>query len=83
MLNLNHNQIGVIGAQYLSEALRDKVVNTYFNSELLFHQFSKQTLTKLELKANEIRTEGVLYLTDAIISNSVNVNLFLFSSLLY
>jgi len=48
-LNLNKNQIGVRGTQYLSEALRNKTVNKLFNSKFfispMFYADTDQTRT--------------------------------------
>ena len=64
----------------LFEITREHLLVLYIS--LTFPFFSQQTLTTLNLWANEIHAEGAHYLAEAFRDNKVNINLILYISII-
>jgi hypothetical protein len=82
-LNLEANQIGVQGAQYLSDALHHNKVRQRIPSSLSHPAVSyfAQTLITLNLNYNEVGDQGAKHLSDALWHNKVRQSFFISRSL--
>ena len=71
---LQNNQIGDQGAQHLANALSQNQVEKQIDNEILSDDFDfrEQTLTYLDLFANEITHIGAEYLSIGLFTNRVN-----------